>query len=530
MSASIKSSNTVAQTVEKPRHVLSKEACHDERPRSSSTDPSFSPPVMKSWQRRLVMFSLCLTLFLGALDITIVTTALPSIAKTLGTTTQQYAWIGGGYNLANTASMLIWSKASDIFGRKSTIMAAAATFMAGSLICALASSSNMLIGGRVIQGLGGGGSLVLVTIVIGDIFSLGDRAKYYGMTGAVWGVSSAIGPLLGGIFTQSIGWRWCFYINLPLDGIALLVLFFFLKIETRKSQFTEGIRDIDWIGFILVIGGTISFLYGLEIGSGGLSPWKSPKVICLILFGALILVLFVIWEAKFATSPTIPFRIFQKGTNIAAFVVACLHSFVFISFDFFLPLYFQIILDMKPLISGITLFALILPLSAMTMSGGYIIRRTGRYDILIILGSALMCLGNGLFILLDESRNWPKIIIFQILAGSGAGTMFQSPMIALQNHLRQRDTAAAMAAFNFLRSLFSSISIVIGTVLIQRTIGSGSIALKEENADSAQVVNKETYIQALHIMWSFYTAVAGVTFVSGFFIKKKPLAESTDSP
>ncbi|CAG9941108.1 unnamed protein product [Clonostachys rosea f. rosea IK726] len=482
--------------MEKPRHdVLFKEACHDERLRSSSTNISFSPPVMKCWQRRLVMFSLCLTLFLGALDITIVTTALPSIAKSLGTTTQQYAWIGGGYNLANTASMLIWSKASDIFGRKR-----------------------------------GGGSLVLVTIVIGDIFSLEDRAKYYGMTGAVWGISSAIGPLLGGIFTQSIGWRWCFYINLPLDGMALLVLFFFLKVETRKSQFAEGIRDIDWIGFILVIGGTISFLYGLEIGSGGLSPWKSPKVICLILFGALLLVLFVVWEARFAASPTIPFRIFQKGTNIAAFVVACLHSFVFISFDFFLPLYFQIILDMKPLISGITLFALILPLSAMTMSGGYIIRRTGRYDLLIILGSALMCLGNGLFILLDESRNWPKIIIFQILAGSGAGTMFQSPMIALQNHLRQRDTAAAMAAFNFLRSLFSSISIVIGTVLIQRIIGSGSITLKDENTDSTQVVNKETYIQALHIMWSFYTAVAGVTFASGFFIRKKPLAQSTDSP
>jgi MFS family permease len=173
------------------------------------TQASFEPPPMRPWQRRLIVLSLCLSLFLGALDITIISTALPSIAAHLHVTSREYAWIGSGYTLATTASTPVWVKLSDIFGRKPTIMAAVTIFMVGSLVSALASSSVSLLAGRVLQGLGGGGSIVLVTVIVGDIFALADRAKYYGITGIAFAVASAIGPVLGGAFTDGIGWRWC---------------------------------------------------------------------------------------------------------------------------------------------------------------------------------------------------------------------------------------------------------------------------------------------------------------------------------
>ncbi|GKT51039.1 efflux pump dotC [Colletotrichum spaethianum] len=497
---------------------------------------SYRPPEMSPIRRRAVMFALCMTLLLGALDVTIIATALPTIASTLHATASEYAWVGSAYTLSSTASTPIWAKMSDIFGRKPMIMVATAIFMAGSLIAALAKTIEVLIAGRTVQGLGGGGSLVLVTILIGDIFKLEDRPKYYGMTGIVWGVASAIGPVLGGAFTQTIGWRWCFFINLPFDGVALLVLFFALKVETPKEAFMTGLRKLDWIGSALIIGGTICLLYGLETGAGGVMPWSSAQVICLILFGVVILTLFVCWEARFASNPVIPFRIFNKATNIASFSVSCLHSFVFISYDYFLPLYFQVVLGFRPIIAGITIFALLIPLTMMTMLGGLFTRRTGNYIIPIFFGSLLMTFGNGLFINFQTSIQWPKIIIFQMITGFGAGVLFQSPMISIQTHTRQRDLAAAMSAFSFLRSLFSSMSIVIGTVLLQHNLGGGGLTSSNlhssHEAGTSSVKDKGNYISALRIMWAFFTAISGCMLFAAVFIKPKPMkpvVETRDS-
>lgn len=312
------------------------------------------------------------------------------------------------------------------------------------------------------------------------------------------------------------------YINLPFDGVVLVLLFFTLNVAIEKESLANGIRSIDWTGFLLIIGGTICFLYGLETGSSGLLPWKSATVILLVVFGATILVLFMVWEAKFAKNPLIPFRIFQKRTSVASFVVACFHSFVFISFDFFLPLYYQVVLEFSPLISGITLFALIIPMSISTFFGGFYVRKTGDYRALIFMGTILLTLGTGLFIDLGVSKSWVRIIIFEVVAGVGAGVLFQSPMIALQSHLRQSDIAAAMSAFSFLRNLSTSVSIVIGTVLIQQTLHSDSLTTAIDNSSTA-VEDKKLYVHGLRNMWIFYTCMASLTIAATCFIKPKVL-------
>ncbi|KAF5597164.1 major facilitator superfamily transporter [Fusarium pseudocircinatum] len=458
------------------------------------TGASYEPPPMKTLQRRLVVLSLCLTLFLCALDTTILATALPTIGKELDVSAREYAWIGSSYTLSTTAVTPVWAKVSDIVGRKVSMMTSTGLFMAGSLICALANSSGMLIGGRTVQGLGG----------------------------IVFGVAGAIGPVLGGVFSQAVTWRWCFYINLPFEGIALIGLFFLLKVDIEKVPLVDGLRSLDWPGFAFIIGGTICFLYGLEAGSGGLAPWNSAFVICLLVFGVVILALFMVWEAKFAKNPIIPIRIFQSTTNIAAFAVANLHSFIFIACDYFLPLYFQVVLGFSPIMSGVTLFPLILPMSISTGVGGLIVRKTGNYKLIILVGAALMTLGIGLFISLGQRKEWPKLVIAEVIAGLGCGVLFQNPMIALQTHVRQRDMAATMSAYTFMRGLFVSVSIVVGTVFIQRTVHGGN--LTAVSSDKAQgETDKHGYVSGLRVMWAFYTALCGLMLVSAVFIKPKPV-------
>ncbi|EHK40291.1 hypothetical protein TRIATDRAFT_302688 [Trichoderma atroviride IMI 206040] len=494
----------------------------------------------------LVIFALCLALFLAALDITIITTAIPTISNHFNSSAG-YVWIGSAYMLGNATFVPTWGKISDIFGRKPTLIAAVSIFWIGSLVCALSTSMGMLIAGRAIQGVGGGGAIVLPNICVSDLFSMRKRGMYFGIFGMIWALASSIGPILGGVFTSKVSWRWCFYINLPLSGVGLIILIFVLKLHNPRTPIKQGLAAIDWLGNLLIIGGTLMLLFGLEFG-GVQFPWDSAAVICLLIFGVVTIVLFGIYEARFAKYPVMPARLFRDRTSIAAYGVSILHAMTFISGSYWLPLYYQAVLGASSLLSGVYLLPYALSLSVLSAATGIFIKKTGNYKIPIIFGLSFMTLGFGLLIDLGANANWAKIIIFQIIAGIGAGPIFQSPLIALQTNVEPRDIGAATASFQFLRQLGTSTSVVIGGVIFDnemqkqqayliRELGP-ELASKLSGAEAASSVflvaglkghqrdvAKTAYWNSMQKMFIAYTCFIFLGLLISFFIKQKTLSK-----
>ncbi|KAI0891107.1 major facilitator superfamily-domain-containing protein [Annulohypoxylon nitens] len=410
----------------------------------------------------ILMTTLCMAVFLAALDITIVSTALPTISDHFQSTSG-YTWIGSAFLLAAAVVAPSWGKFSDIWGRKAILLIVTATFFLGSALCGAAVSLEMLIVGRAVQGVGGGGLLSLVSIVVGDLFSQRERGKYYGIVGLVWAVAFTLGPLIGGAFTKNVSWRWYFYVNLPISGTAFVVIALMLKLETPKTPILAGIKAIDWLGSLALIGGLLMFLLGLEFG-GTVYPWDSATVICLIVFGVVTIIIFVAVERYFSQYPIVPVHLYSNLSNFAIIVVDLIHGIVLTTNTYFLPLYCQSVLGAEPLLSGVLLLPFAFFMSVGTVGTGIYLKKMGRYINCIRLGFAFLVLGVGLFYDLPDSKYWPKIILYQIIAGFGVGLDFQPPLIALQNNVPVQDNAAATASFGLVRNVASAIGVVLGSV------------------------------------------------------------------
>lgn len=517
------------------------------RPGSAPTAEASPESGRNGVETFLVMFALSLALFLAALDMTIIATAIPTISSHFDSSLG-YVWIGSAYLLGNATFVPTWGKISDIFGRKPVLIAAVVIFWIGSLLCAVSTSMGMLIAARAIQGVGGGGTIVLPNICVSDLFSMRRRSLYFGVLGGVWAVASAVGPVLGGVFTTKLSWRWCFYINLPLGGVGLAILVFVLKLHNPRTPVRQGLAAIDWFGSVLVIGGTLMLLFGLESG-GVQQPWRSPMVVCLVVFGVVAILLFALYEAYVAKFPLIPVSLFRQRTSVAAFGVAFTHAFTFMSGSYWLPLYFQAVMGASSLLSGVYLLPFVLSLSLSSVATGVVIKKSGNYKLIIMAGLFVMTLGFGLFVDLGDDRNWAKIILFQIVAGTGTGPNFQGPLLALQTNVEPRDIGAATASFGFLRQLGTSISVAIGGVIfnnemqkqrgaLSRSIGP-DLADKFGGSDAAasvqavgtlqpaeRAVVQNAYWIALQNMYIVYTCFAFSGFLISFFIKQKKLSQT----
>ncbi|EED24203.1 efflux pump antibiotic resistance protein, putative [Talaromyces stipitatus ATCC 10500] len=513
-------------------------------------EPASRAPKLRASRIAVIMLSLGASVFVSALDMTIIATASPEIAGHFQSASG-YTWIGSAYTLANTATMPTWGKISDIWGRKPLLLAGLVVFFVGSMICGLADSIGLLLAGRAIQGVGSAALNILVNICVSDLFALRDRGLYFGLLSLVWAMASGVGPVLGGVFSEKLSWRWCFYINLPIIGAVFVLLLFSLKLNTPRTPMWDGLKAIDWTGGSLVIGSTVMLLLGLDFG-GVTRPWSSATVVCLLVFSVVVGALFVINEKQIAKYPVIPIELFRYRSGIGSFLLCFCHGLVFMGQGYYMPLYFQAVLGMGPIMSGVYFLPFIL---AITFSGaltGLFIQKTGRYMPTTYLGLALMTLGVGLLINLDEYLNWSKLITFQIVSGIGIGLNFEAPLLSLQAIVGKHNAATATSTIGFVRAIACAISIVLGSVVFQNQMvkqgpsltaalgpslggllsngdAAANIGIVNSLPSAQQAAARHALHHALTTMWVMYVGFAGAGLIGGCLMSSHPLSREHEA-
>ncbi|MEV4540605.1 MDR family MFS transporter [Micromonospora echinaurantiaca] len=425
------------------------------------TTEEHAPPALNSRQIRLLMLGLMTGMLLAALDQTIVGTALPTIVGELGGI-NHYSWVVTAYLLASTASTPLYGKMADLFGRRPVFLFSIGTFLVGSLLAGLSQDMTQLIVTRGIQGLGAGGLMTLAFTIISDVVPPRERGRYQGLFGAVFGISSVAGPLVGGYFAET-DWRWIFYINVPLAILAILVC----SRVMRLVPFTRREHAIDWLGAGLLVAGVSCLLLALSWG-GNEYAWGSGVIVGLFVAGAVLGVLFVLQEARVA-EPILPLRLFRSRTfalaNSAGFVL----GLVMFGSIIFIPLYLQIVKGASPTRSGLLMLPMMAGIIVTSVLTGRAMSRIGRYKWFPVIGSAVLLVGMLLFTQLHVGTSLWLAFGFMVVIGVGLGLCMQSLILAVQNAVSMRDLGAGTSAATFFRSLGGAFGVaILGAVLSAR--------------------------------------------------------------
>lgn len=431
--------------------------------------PAFEPPAPAEApggerSRRSILVAigaLLLGMLLAALDQTIVATALPTIVSDLGGL-EHLSWVVTAYLLASTAATPLWGKLGDQYGRKKLFQAAIVIFLIGSALCGIAQNMPQLIGFRALQGLGGGGLIVLSMAIVGDLVPPRERGKYQGLFGAVFGATSVLGPLLGGLFTEQLTWRWVFYINLPIGVVALLVIAAVLHIPVRSTKHT-----IDYLGTFLIAAVATCMVLVASLG-GTTWAWGSAQIIGLSVLSVLLLIAFVYVERR-AAEPVIPLKLFRIRTFTLVAVISFVVGFAMFGAMTYLPTFLQVVHSISPTMSGVHMLPMVLGLLLTSTASGQIVSRTGRWKVFPIAGTGLTAIGLLLLHRLTETSSTWVMSSYFFVFGAGLGLVMQVLVLVVQNAVTYEDLGVATSGATFFRSIGASFGVaVFGTIFTNR--------------------------------------------------------------